>query len=126
MEQSLDRQLYQKNSKSSGMEIKKDKTKYHAFKGRLREMSSEERVSRALSKILRHQAKERGIKLNEQGYAVLSEVLKLPEFKGVNEELIQKVVKDNDKQRFDLVEEHHQLWIRCNQGHSAKEAENLD
>lgn len=43
-----------------------------------------------------------------------------PKFKGVTFEQIRYVVDTNDKQRYTLVEEEGEWWIRANQGHSLK------
>ena len=41
----------------------------------------------------------------------------------MNAEIIQRVVDNNDKKRFEIVERGHHQYIRATQGHSMKEVE---
>nr|CAG4716085.1 unnamed protein product [Naegleria fowleri] len=89
--------------------------------GKRREMSETERVSRALSKLLRHKADTtKGIHLRSDGFVLVREILQLKDFKNVTYEMIENCVKNNDKQRFTLRmdEETNEPIIRANQGHS--------
>eukprot|EP00873_Tetraselmis_striata_P007620 jgi/Tetstr1/427884/TSEL_017960.t1 len=81
-----------------------------------------QQLSRKLTKLLRHRATERGLAVRPDGYVALSEVLALPEFRGVlSVEQVREIVAADNKQRFSLLEEgagEAALWIRANQGHS--------
>ncbi|OHE92015.1 Tpt1/KptA family RNA 2'-phosphotransferase [Colletotrichum orchidophilum] len=92
-------------------------------------------VSKALSKLLRHQAENAGLTLDEGGYAPLDKVLAYGPIKSLKVTFsdIQAAVTTSDKQRFALkpnaatnatldetsTEPSHWL-IRANQGHSIK------
>ncbi|PHH61816.1 hypothetical protein CDD81_7919 [Ophiocordyceps australis] len=92
----------------------------------------EVQTSKALSKLLRHQAENAGIQLDAEGYAPLDKVLSWPPLKSlkVTVEEVQSIVTTNDKQRFSLkpkpgASSSHgcdaaELLIRANQGHSLK------
>ncbi|TQS33382.1 hypothetical protein Golomagni_06276 [Golovinomyces magnicellulatus] len=91
--------------------------------------SREVQVSKALSKLLRHQAENAGISLDGEGYAPLSKVLNWGPLKSlkVTFEDVKSVVASNEKQRFSLkstgAEDSINVadWlIRANQGHSIK------
>lgn len=74
------------------------------------------KVSKYLSFLLRHQPEAIGLKLDDQGWACLDELIgKTSDFE-LDDELIKVVVETNDKQRFalDMVARK----IRANQGHS--------
>jgi len=86
----------------------------HARSGR----SHDEKLSRALSHLLRHTAERRGIELDRAGYAAWRRVQALPEFSGVAEGQLRRVVRDNDKQRFALDSRREGLFVRANQGHT--------
>lgn len=95
----------------------------------------EKQISMALSRLLRHQALNAGIKLDKEGYAPLDRVLQWGALRTLNvtvQEIIQ-VCADNEKQRFAMkpaaggegagddgsADPSHWL-IRANQGHSIK------
>ncbi|KAK1781813.1 phosphotransferase 1 [Copromyces sp. CBS 386.78] len=95
-------------------------------------------LSRALSKLLRHQASSAGITLDAEGYAPLDKVLAWGPIKSLKPtfEEILKAVRESDKQRFaiklapgkenETSEEVSDWLIRANQGHSIKlESEGL-
>ncbi|KAF7551577.1 hypothetical protein G7Z17_g4925 [Cylindrodendrum hubeiense] len=97
--------------------------------------SREVLVSKALSKLLRHQADNAKIKLDEEGYAPLDQVLAWGPVKSLNVTLadVQSIVSSNDKQRFSLKlnpgtdaatstgsADAADYLIRANQGHSIK------
>lgn len=79
------------------------------------------RLSKALSKLLRHKAQEEGVKINKDGWAGLDDVLKY-----VNANLdtqytphdVNEMVKLNDKKRFDLREGPMGMQIRATRGHT--------
>ncbi|PNP50992.1 hypothetical protein THARTR1_08613 [Trichoderma harzianum] len=99
--------------------------------------SREVQVSKTLSKLLRHQAGNAGIKLDAEGFAALDEVLNYGPIRSLNVTVaeIKQVVASNEKQRFtmklnssltaelvpseDSTTPSHYL-IRANQGHSIK------
>ncbi|RHZ78256.1 hypothetical protein Glove_166g287 [Diversispora epigaea] len=80
--------------------------------------SSQVKLSKLLSNILRHSAEKRGLEIGDDGFVKLNDLLKLQQFKGKSVEDIQFVVENNDKQRFSLKTENSELYIRANQGHS--------
>ncbi|KXH25512.1 Tpt1/KptA family RNA 2'-phosphotransferase [Colletotrichum nymphaeae SA-01] len=93
-------------------------------------------VSKALSKLLRHQAENAGLKLDEGGYAPLDKVLAYGPIKSLKVTFsdIRAAVTTSDKQRFalklndkaaaetseELSTEPSDWLIRANQGHSIK------
>ncbi|KAK1251049.1 hypothetical protein MKX07_005604 [Trichoderma sp. CBMAI-0711] len=97
--------------------------------------SREVLVSKALSRLLRHQAANAGIQLDAEGFAALDEVMKWGPLRSLNVTFaeIKDVVASNEKQRFtlklnpslsiesaqDSTTPSHYL-IRANQGHSIK------
>ncbi|KAL0488345.1 tRNA 2'-phosphotransferase [Acrasis kona] len=82
------------------------------------------KLSKSLSYILRHGATKEGIKLSDDGYALLADILKKSNFKNVTEEQVKDVVDTCSKQRYKLIERTNPdtnqtaLYIRANQGHS--------
>src|SRR5687768_4213654 len=81
--------------------------------------------SKTLSSVLRHRADELGLKPRADGYVLVNEMLKLPQLRRFNADVdkVKKAVNDNDKQRFQLLEEGGVLLIRATQGHSIKTVE---
>lgn len=77
-------------------------------------------ISKTLSWLLRHNLHKTTLKVEEDGYVKLDDVLKLPKFKNVTVEQVTHIVNENDKQRFSLIERYHELYIRANQGHSTE------
>lgn len=84
------------------------------------------RLSKRLSWILRHKAIEFGLKVGNDGYLLVDDVLKLRQMADCNLEQIKRVVELNDKQRFTLVERDSQFYIRANQGHSKQVGSVID
>ncbi|RSL62943.1 hypothetical protein CEP51_013393 [Fusarium floridanum] len=95
----------------------------------------EVQVSKALSKLLRHQAANAGIKLDDEGFAPLNSVLTWGPLRSLKVTLddVQSIVASNDKQRFTLKPNPktnpslsttstspEDYLIRANQGHSIK------
>ncbi|CAI2176646.1 7439_t:CDS:2, partial [Funneliformis geosporum] len=75
------------------------------------------KLSKSLSYVLRHGAQKEGLNIRADGY------MRLPRFRGKTLDEIQQVVKENDKQRFTLIQQATEngdivWWIRANQGHS--------
>ncbi|XP_065833322.1 tRNA 2'-phosphotransferase 1-like [Oscarella lobularis] len=87
-----------------------------------KEDSPDVKLSKALSYLLRHGAEKEGIKLGDGGYAYLDEILKLPNFhkKKWTESDVERVVANNDKQRYAMRSEVEtgRKQIRANQGHT--------
>ncbi|GAA5966302.1 hypothetical protein JCM8115_004821 [Rhodotorula mucilaginosa] len=84
------------------------------------------RWSKTLSYILRHGAAKEGLKLRPDGFVRVEDLMKRPKLKGCDMETLERIVRDNAKQRFTLQAEPtgpdgaDELWIRANQGHSVK------
>jgi putative RNA 2'-phosphotransferase len=75
-------------------------------------------ISRFLSYVLRHHPENIGIKLDNGGWADVSELLRAAEVNGqrITLDELETVVKENDKQRFSFSIDGQR--IRANQGHS--------
>jgi len=96
----------------------------------------EVRISKALSYILRHGAEKEGLRMRKDGYIKVSDLLARPKLRGVDFPLLEKLVKENDKQRYQLMFEPSTpaeqgdttiqttsdgtWWIRANQGHTLR------
>ncbi len=78
------------------------------------------KVSRTLSLVLRHDPKSIGLTLDEDGWAVLDELVTglQRDGKKLDREIIERVVANSDQQRFSISEDG--LLIRANQGHSVE------
>ena len=72
------------------------------------------KISKFLSLILRHKPETINLKLDENGWADVDELIAKSKNIKLTKELINEVVRDDDKQRF-IIEENK---IRANQGHS--------
>ncbi|XP_071545703.1 tRNA 2'-phosphotransferase 1 isoform X2 [Panulirus ornatus] len=86
---------------------------------------ADEKLSKKLSWLLRHGAEKEGLTLGPGGWIKLNDVLKRPKFQRVREEEVKQLVVNCPKQRFGLLEEKGELFIRANQGHSLQ-VENAD
>ncbi len=75
-------------------------------------------TSKFLSLILRHQPEKIGVELDSNGWANIDELIQLANAKGkrLSRQLIDRVVAENNKQRFAISEDG--LRIRASQGHS--------
>lgn len=75
-------------------------------------------TSKFLSLVLRHKPEAIGLTLDDQGWAIVDELLALASQNGrpLTREGIARVVADNDKRRFALSPDG--MKIRANQGHS--------
>ena len=84
-----------------------------------------ERVSHALSKVLRHTANAEGIAIRADGFFSVRELLELQAFKALSCSVtpIVDVVQDSDKKRFQLSGETSVLMVRAVQGHSMTNVE---
>ncbi|GAB1856235.1 RNA 2'-phosphotransferase [Flavobacteriaceae bacterium MHTCC 0001] len=74
-------------------------------------------ISKFLSLILRHQPEKIGLRLDDNGWALVSDILETSKVKFTFDEL-EEVVATNDKQRFSFNDD--KTKIRANQGHSLK------
>ncbi len=79
-------------------------------------MSHNNRFSRYLSSILRHQAINQGYNMDCRGFVSVSEIIK--RCNNITFEEIEKIVNDNDKKRFELEKRINGWYIRAVQGHS--------
>ena len=77
-------------------------------------------ISKFLSLVLRHRPEVIDIKLDEQGWVDVKELIGKSTLKGRNfsMEELKEIITTNDKQRFALNED--ETRIRANQGHSVK------
>lgn len=92
-----------------------------------REETHDTKLSKSLSYILRHGAEKEKIPILPDGFVKVVDLLKHNNFKNYKIEDIERVVADNDKQRFTLKKDDDgQYWIRANQGHSLKAIEDLE
>ena len=80
------------------------------------------RLSKLLSLVLRHKPEEIGIIVDNQGWTNVNELLK--KVKGLTREELNKVVEENNKQRFSFSKDGTK--IRANQGHSLQVDLELD
>lgn len=82
-------------------------------------------ISKTLSKILRHTAKDFCLKIESSGFIELNDLLNLPilKKKNVTEEIIKDIVNSCEKQRFQL-ENRPPYFIRATQGHSMNSVKN--
>jgi len=76
------------------------------------------KISKSLSKVLRHQPERIGVVLDEAGWANVEQMLGAFAKKGrvISREVLNEVVEKNDKQRFSFSADGTR--IRANQGHS--------
>jgi len=92
--------------------------------------NSDSNLSHALSQLLRHSFVERKLNLDSAAYASIQDVLALPGFSKYSISDLERVVKNNNKQRFAILYNDNDnnnnnnnnnntpIRIRCNQGHS--------
>jgi putative RNA 2'-phosphotransferase len=76
------------------------------------------RLSKFVSKVLRHDPESIGLRLDEAGWADVDELLSAANHAGVNidRSMLDRVVAENDKKRFAMSEDGTK--IRASQGHS--------
>ena len=82
-------------------------------------------LSKFLSLILRHKAKDFGLDIDHAGFIKLDDIINLPQSKkyNMNLSLIQEIVSNDEKGRFELVNR-PPYYIRAVQGHSISEVTN--
>ena len=80
--------------------------------------SSDVKLGRFLSLVLRHNPDAAGISLDEHGWADVQELLAGVRRSGrqINMETLERIVRENNKQRYSFNADHTK--IRANQGHS--------
>ncbi|EFP76738.2 uncharacterized protein PGTG_02199 [Puccinia graminis f. sp. tritici CRL 75-36-700-3] len=88
-------------------------------------------LSKTLSYILRHGALKERLVIRADGCIRLDDLLKRPKLKNYTIDDVRRVVAENEKQRFALVDEQAAdgsivNYIRANQGHSIKEVDQPD
>jgi RNA:NAD 2'-phosphotransferase (TPT1/KptA family) len=78
-------------------------------------------LSKALTLVLRHKAKELGLEITPEGYVSIEELFKVDAIKKYKPTLaiLENVVKTSDKKRFELSADN--TMIRATQGHSMEE-----
>lgn len=85
------------------------------------------RISKALSKLLRHQAVKDGLAINSQGEIPLSQILNHNYLKSNHATIedIQRIVNENEKKRFLLSyhDDSQEWYIAATQGHSIREVD---
>jgi putative RNA 2'-phosphotransferase len=74
------------------------------------------KISKYFSYLLRHKPEEIGLRLDDQGWALVDELIEKTNDFELSKELIDVVIETNDKQRFELSGD--KLKIKANQGHS--------
>jgi putative RNA 2'-phosphotransferase len=74
------------------------------------------KISKYFSYLLRHKPEEIGLRLDDQGWAFVDELIEKSTDFELSKELIDVVVETNDKQRFEFSDD--KLKIKANQGHS--------
>lgn len=75
------------------------------------------KLSKYLSKILRHEPEIIGITLDEHGWANVEELIKgIAKDREFNREILEEIVRTDEKQRYSFNED--KTMIRANQGHS--------
>ena len=81
----------------------------------------EQQLSRKLSRVLRHGIITEKLRMNNEGYVRIDELLNNENFTSYKKDDIIKVVANNDKQRFKISDDGK--MIRANQGHSKEVGE---
>ncbi|KAI3416811.1 2'-phosphotransferase [Psidium guajava] len=87
-------------------------------------------LGRLLTRVLRHMAAELNLNMRSDGYVKVQDLLQLNMKTFANVQLrahtvdeIKEAVRRDNKQRFSLLEENGELFIRANQGHTVKTVE---
>ena len=77
-------------------------------------------LSKALTSVLRHKATKVGVAIRPDGFCHVSDVLRVKELwkLGATVEDVEHIVRESDKQRFEVRTENEQLLVRAAQGHS--------
>lgn len=88
-------------------------------------MNSYKRKGIFMSWFLRHGLTERKITYDDQGFVLLSDLLKQPEMKIITLDEVVKIVETNNKKRFSFKKENDQCYINALQGHSENIGKNI-
>ena len=101
----------------------KQDNKYHNQK----KYNKNIQLSKYLSLILRHKAKDFGLDIEPSGFIKLDDIMSLPQSQKFHMDisLIQEIVSNDEKGRFELVNR-PPYYIRAVQGHSMSEVSNED
>ena len=85
-------------------------------------------ISKTLALVLRHKAKDYGIKIRSDGFCELNEVLRCSKMRklGATRALLEHAVRVNPKRRFEIRDDDGQSMIRALQGHSMKGVQDED
>jgi 2'-phosphotransferase len=75
-------------------------------------------LSKTLSWLLRHGAREKGLAVSDDGYVCMRQMLALDIFEGITEQDVRRIVATNEKQRFSIKDTGDSCYIRATQGHS--------
>lgn len=84
-------------------------------------------ISKSMSLILRHKAKDFGLDIEPSGFIKLEDLLNVNIIKRrkVNLEMVKEIVANDNKQRF-ILENRPPYYIKASQGHSMKEVNNSE
>jgi len=110
-------QTKQKMQKQSNSKSQR-KAKWENAKSKSLSNKQLKKKSRALTQILRHKAKARGLEVRPDGYVKIDDLTSLNGFQMLTLENLQKIEADCEKQRFKIIEEDGVYYMRANQGHS--------
>eukprot|EP00262_Sarcandra_glabra_P017467 TRINITY_DN5998_c0_g1_i1.p1 TRINITY_DN5998_c0_g1~~TRINITY_DN5998_c0_g1_i1.p1 ORF type:complete len:289 (-),score=32.18 TRINITY_DN5998_c0_g1_i1:33-785(-) len=111
---------------SGGVHVRDDRQRSRGGGGpREAKMDKIDALGRLLTRILRHMASELNLDMRSDGFVKVDDLLQLNMTTYANVRLkshtvddIREAVRKDNKQRFSLLEENNELWIRANQGHS--------
>lgn len=84
------------------------------------DMGNLDRLSHFLAKLLRHDAKSRGLDVTPEGYVDIEDVLCQPEARGFTEPDVCRVVERDRKGRFKIRTHYGATQIKATQAHSMK------
>lgn len=84
----------------------------------MEQSKSDVKLGRFLSLVLRHDPRAAGVKLDEQGYVDVAQLISGVKRAGwpIDREVLERIVRENNKQRYSFNEDGTK--IRANQGHS--------
>lgn len=84
----------------------------------MQQSKSDVKLGRFLSLVLRHEPSAAGLKLDEQGYVDVGQLISGVKRAGwpIDREVLERIVRENNKQRYSFNEDGTK--IRANQGHS--------
>ncbi|XP_045207260.2 tRNA 2'-phosphotransferase 1-like [Mercenaria mercenaria] len=81
-------------------------------------MSDLKKLSHFLARLLRHEAKDKGLDITPEGYVNVEDVLRLPDARGFEVSDIEKVVANDSKGRFKIRNHFGTKQIKATQAHS--------